>query len=148
MTRINAHIPPAKLCDQHLVAEYREILRTNALAIARARKEGRQMLKNIQQSFTLGSGHVTFFYDKLLYIHQRFNALRGEMINRGMNATIEWSLDEIFEFQWLYNDWTEDPIANQLIVERILERAKTMKKISHTSKNINYETYSKILTNI
>ena len=145
MTRINAHIPPATLCDQHLVAEYREILRTNALAIKRARKEGKSMLKNIQQSFTLGGGHVTFFYDKLLYIHLRFNALRGEMINRGMNATIEWSLNELDEFKWLYNDWPEDPTANQLIIERILERARTMKKISHSSKNIDYETYREIL---
>ena len=146
MTRINAHIPPAKLCDQHLVAEYREILRTNALAIKRARKEGRQMLKNIQQTFTLGGGHVTFFYDKLKYIHLRFDSLRSEMINRGMNATIEWRLDELSEFQWLYNDWPEDFVANQLIVTRILERARTMKKISHTSKNIDFETYFNILT--
>lgn len=146
MTRINAHIPPAKLCDQHLVAEYREILRTNALAIKRARKEGKSMLKNIQQTFTLGGGHVTFFYDKLKYIHLRFDSLRGEMINRGMNATIEWRLDEISEFQWLYNDWPEDFVANQLIVTRILERARTMKKISHTSKNIDFETYFNILT--
>lgn len=146
MTRINAHIRPIKLCDQHLVAEYREILRTNALAIKRARKEGKAMLGNIQQSFTLGSGHVTFFYDKLLYIHLRFNALRSELINRGMNATIEWQLDEIEEFKWLYNDWPEDQEADQLIVARILERARTMKKISHTSKNIDYETYREILT--
>ena len=146
MTRINAHIPPAKLCDQHLVAEYREILRTNALAIKRARKEGNSMLKNIQQTFTLGGGHFTFFYDKLKYIHLRFDSLRGEMINRGMNATIEWRLDEISEFQWLYNDWPEDFVANQLIVTRILERARTMKKISHTSKNIDFETYFNILT--
>ena len=146
MTRINAHIRPIKLCDQHLVAEYREILRTNALAIKRARKEGKSMLDNIQQSFTLGSGHVTFFYDKLLYIHLRFNALRSELINRGMNATIEWQLDEIEEFPWLYNDWPEDPEANMLIIERVLERARTMKKISHTSKNIDYETYCVILT--
>jgi|LakMenE18May11ns_1017448.scaffolds.fasta_scaffold9944739_6 deoxyribonuclease (pyrimidine dimer) len=146
MTRINAHIPPAKLCDQHLVAEYREILRTNALAIKRARKEGRQMLKNIQQTFTLGGGHVTFFYDKLKYIHLRFDSLRSEMINRGMNATIEWRLDELDEFQWLYNDWPEDFVADQLIITRILERARTMKKISHTSKNIDFETYFNILT--
>ena len=146
MTRINAHIPPAKLCDQHLVAEYREILRTNALAIKRARKEGKSMLKNIQQSFTLGGGHVTFFYDKLKYIHLRFDSLRSEMINRGMNATIEWRLDELSEFQSLYNDWPEDFVANQLIVTRILERARTMKKISHTSKNIDFETYFNILT--
>jgi deoxyribonuclease (pyrimidine dimer) len=146
MTRINAHIRPIKLCDQHLVAEYREILRTNALAIKRAKKEGKPMLGNIQQSFTLGGGHVTFFYDKLLYIHLRFNALRSELINRGMNATIEWQLDEIKEFKWLYNDWPEDQEADQLIVARILERARTMKKISHTSKNIDYETYCEILT--
>lgn len=146
MTRINAHIPPAKLCDQHLVAEYREILRTNALAIKRARKEGKEMLSNIQQSFTLGSGHVTFFYDKLLYIHLRFNSLRSELINRGMNATIEWQLDEIEEFKWLYNDWPDDPEADRLIIERVLERARTMKKISYYSKNIDYEAYCKILT--
>ena len=146
MTRINAHIRPIKLCDQHLVAEYREILRTNALAIKRARREGKAMLSNVQQSFTLGSGHVTFFYDKLLYIHLRFNALRSELINRGMNPTIEWQLDEIEEFKWLYNDWPDDPEADRLIIERVLERARTMKKISYYSKNIDYETYCEILT--
>jgi hypothetical protein len=68
------------------------------------------------------------------------------MINRGMNATIEWRLDELDEFQWLYNDWPEDFVADQLIITRILERARTMKKISHTSKNIDFETYFNILT--
>lgn len=145
MTRINAHIPPANLCDQHLVAEYREILRTNTLALKKAQKEGKSMLKNIQSTFTLGSGHVTFFYDKLKYIHLRFNSLKDEMISRGMNTTIEWKLDNIHEFNWLYNDWPPELTANQLIIERILERANSMKRISYNSNHIDYETYSKML---
>lgn len=126
MTRINATIPPAALCDQHLVAEYKEILRTNALATKKPLD-----VKRIPSSFTLGTGHVLFFYDKLKYIHHRFESLRNELLQRGYIANITYDGAKIqSEYPHLYNDWSGTDEANDLVIDRIYERALTMKKIT------------------
>jgi len=145
MTRINAHIQVKTLCDRHLIAEYREILRPNKLAINKAQKEGKSLLNNIQQTFTLGTGHVTFFYDKLKYIELRFNLLKTELINRGINANINYELPNIKEYLWLYNDWNNNAIANDLIIDRILERAKGMKVLHYNKKQISISEYKLLL---
>ena len=125
MTRINATIPPAALCDQHLVAEYREILRTTALATKNPVDSSK-----LPQTFTLGTGHVKFFYDKLKYIHIRFNQLRQELLNRGFAANIEWDDGRLNGRMELYRDWHGTNQANQIVVDRIYERAITMKRIT------------------
>lgn len=145
MTRINAHIPPANLCDQHLIAEYREILRTNALANNRADKEGKAMLQKLPKTFTLGNGHVTFFYDKLEYIRLRFNSLRNELLNRGVNAGITYDANSNTRNTWLYNDWAPESAANQMVIDRILERASTMKKITYNGNQITFTEYKNLL---
>ena len=67
MTRINAGIPPAQLTGKHLIAEHREIKRIpNAIA------KGRYNLKTAPKEFTLGTGHVSFFYTRLGYLKQRY----------------------------------------------------------------------------
>ena len=63
MTRINIGIPPANLTRQHLIAEHREIKR-----ISNQISKGRFNLKDQPKDFTLGTGHVKFFYDKLGYL--------------------------------------------------------------------------------
>ncbi len=78
MTRINV-VPPSELTRQHLIAEYREITRVFGLS-------RRATSPTIPQSYTLGKGHVTFFYDKLAYILDRYHALVDEMRSRGYNA--------------------------------------------------------------
>ena len=61
MTRINAGIPPAELTNKHLIAEHREIKRIpNCIA------KGKYKMEGIPDKFKLGTGHVKFFYNKLL----------------------------------------------------------------------------------
>ena len=82
MTRINIGVRPIELENKHLMAEHRELKR-----IPNVVRKGRYNLKNVPPQFTLGKGHVSFFYDKLgylkkqerkrLYIHIETNVLYG-----------------------------------------------------------------------
>ena len=149
MTRINATVPPKSLCDQHLNAEYREIVRTVSLARNKFIKLGsiEKLRSEIPQRFTLGSGHVSFFYDKLKYIRDRFDALRQEMIDRGMVPTMTMENESFNGVLQLYNDWPGTLEANQLIIDRIYERAKGMKRITFGGTPVTSETYYNILIN-
>jgi hypothetical protein len=142
MTRINATIPPAALCDQHLIAEYREILRVNELATRK-----KVDLSKLPSIFTLGTGHVKFFYNKLKYIHSRFDQLRQELLNREFAANIEWNDERLNGRLELYQDWLGTNEANQLVIDRIYERAVTMKRITLGSKQITSDEYKTILIN-
>ena len=70
MTRINCGIPPAELSDRHLIAEHREIKRVPNLV-----RKGRYSMKGQPVEFTLGTGHIKFFYDKLGYLLERYQQL-------------------------------------------------------------------------
>ena len=61
MTRINAGILPKDLTSKHLIAEHREIKR-----IPNCVGKGKYNMDNIPDKFKLGTGHVKFFYNKLL----------------------------------------------------------------------------------
>ena len=81
MTRINVGIPPAELINQHLIAEHREIKRIpNCIA------KGKYNMDGIPDKFKLGTGHVKFFYNKLLYLKNRYISLYNECIKRGFNV--------------------------------------------------------------
>jgi len=82
MTRINCGIPPEKLSDKHLIAEHREIKR-----IPNCVSKGRFSMKGQPSKFTLGTGHVKFFYDKLLYLKKRYELLYNECKKRNFNVT-------------------------------------------------------------
>ncbi len=73
MTRINC-VDVTLLTDQHLFIEYREITRVRSLA---------RPLKNYGE-YTLGTGHVKFFYNKSKYLHQRLIDLQAEMDKRAI----------------------------------------------------------------
>jgi deoxyribonuclease (pyrimidine dimer) len=81
MTRINVGIPPAELVSKHLIAEHREIKRIpNCVA------KGKYNMDGIPKRFKLGTGHVKFFYNKLLYLKKRYIRLYEECIKRGFNV--------------------------------------------------------------
>ena len=81
MTRINVGIPPVDLVNQHLIAEHREIKRIpNCIA------KGKYNMEGIPDKFKLGAGHVKFFYNKLLYLKNRYISLYNECIKRGFNV--------------------------------------------------------------
>ena len=61
MTRINIGVSPNELIGKHLLAEHREIKR-----IPNCIKKGRYKMIGIPDKFKLGTGHVKFFYNKLL----------------------------------------------------------------------------------
>lgn len=92
MTRVNL-VDPSTLCDQHLLAELREIKRIPNAVLA-----GRVSLSNIPKRFTVrldaeperGSGHVKFFYDKLLWLQRRYTILHNEASQRGFNVSWMW----------------------------------------------------------
>ena len=78
MTRINC-VPVEELSGPHLVAEYRELPRVFALALrASQRKDFTQ-----PPAYTLGKGHLLFFYTRLGYLVKRHAQLIEEMKRRG-----------------------------------------------------------------
>ena len=82
MTRINAGVPPSELTSKHLVAEHREIKR-----IPNVIRSGRFSMRGQPPQFTLGTGHVKFFYDKLLYLKNRYAEILKECHARGFHMT-------------------------------------------------------------
>ena len=81
MTRINVGILPKELNSKHLIAEHREIKR-----IPNCISKGKYSMDNIPNKFKLGIGHVKFFYNKLLYLKNRYILLYNECINRGFKV--------------------------------------------------------------
>lgn len=120
MTRINC-IPVNELHSKHLLAEYREMLRLKS-NIKRwlASKNPTQ----IPSSYRMGKGHVTFFYNKGLYLIKRHSELRDEMIKRGFRVNYILDLSDIP--QHLMNDWIPDETAQRINRDRIEQRLKEM----------------------
>jgi hypothetical protein len=82
VTRINCGVKPEELTREHLIAEHREIKR-----IPNCISKGKYNLKGQPKEFTLGKGHVKFFYTRLGYLKERYEALYQECIKRGYNVT-------------------------------------------------------------
>ncbi len=81
MTRINV-VAVTELCDQHLLAEHRELTRIPNDIVKR---EGQVPLSSVK-AYLLGAGHVTFFRNKLKFLKQRYDALHQECLDRGFNV--------------------------------------------------------------
>lgn len=116
MTRINCGIPPAVLTDKHLLAEHREIKRIPNMV-----KSGKAKLDDIPDTFTLGKGHVKFFYNKLEYLRQRYIQIYLECKNRGFSITnylMAWN-DLPME---LMNDYRPTNKDRDIIWERLISK--------------------------
>ena len=123
MTRINADYELKKLTDQHVMAEYREL----PMVIAALKRSLRTqpintVLKKIPNSFTLNKGHVTFFYNKLTFLSNRYERLIVELKERGYkldeNRTLDFEgIPEVF-----FRDWKANDKDNLIIEARISEK--------------------------
>ena len=118
MTRINT-VPPKALTDQHLLGEYNEIRRPINLAIKRYSKERNRIHQNIPSAYSLRTGHVTFFYNKLQYIKDRFEAIKEEMMAHGWSTNGQIDADIPDE---LLGNWQPDLNSNKILKERLVER--------------------------
>ena len=125
MTRINAGIAPFELEGKHLIAEHREIKR-----IPNVISKGKYNLAGQPAEFTLGTGHVKFFYTRLLYLKKRYEELYKECLNRGYNVSYygdAWN-DVPKE---LMNDYEPSERDRQIIQQRINDK-RTIKEGSGT----------------
>ncbi len=113
--------------DQHLFAEFREIKmvpKSLARSITARGIEG--VLQMIPEHYTLNKGHVSFFYDKRVYLAMRYITLRVELVKRGVNFDRASCLDDARVYFGLpntfANDYTPTPEALTIIRERIAQR--------------------------
>lgn len=122
MTRINC-VSVTELVDKHLLAEYRELPRVFKLS---------RDCADAPKTYTLGPGHVKFFYDKLFYCYLRQCDIVNEMIRRGFKPTL--NPIELFENYYSketmhrWNIWFPDKAALKLNTERLNQRILEMEK--------------------
>lgn len=123
MTRINC-IPVEELTDKHLLAEYRELPRV--FKLARRPRKG----EKFPEQYTMGAGHVKFFYQKLGYLQDRQNRIIKELLNRGFNLqhTSAPSVTESHIYDNLVQGWRPTKQAMEINRARIAQRLKESKK--------------------
>lgn len=130
MTRINV-VEPTELTNKYLMGELHEITRLYGLVRkAQGRKINKYNFKDkIKQpsAYTMGTGHVYFFYDKLGFITERYYALNKEAIMRNFNVNPIDKEKLISGIQqWWFGDYHPTPEAIKINRERINERLQDM----------------------
>lgn len=118
MTRINVGVNPRELSNKHLIAEHREIKR-----IPNMIKSGKAKLDGIPKEFTLGTGHVKFFYNKLGFLLDRYKLLYDECIKRGFAVTAYHNAWDDVPYN-LMGSYEASESDRQIILQRIKERTK------------------------
>lgn len=115
MVRVNI-INPRYLTDQHLIAEYLEII----MLVEYVKKHPKTSLNKIPKRYLLGPGHILFFKNKLNYLKKRHKQIKEEMIKRGFNPIRKLNFSGINKS--LIKSWKPRPKDKQIIKERIIER--------------------------
>lgn len=151
MTRINSAMPPAKLTDQHLLAELRELPRI--FTLVKKRIDQRKKFNDIPEEFTLNTGHVKFFYNKLDFLHNRHMMLRAEYSKRFLkNYPIKVSeyikgYEEKITRLYLYQEYRSTEKERLLLEERISKRILESKQIpKYYGEDISKDKAIEILT--
>lgn len=126
MTRINL-VPVEELTDQHLFAEFREIKMVPQSLKRSLNARGHDaVLKSIPENFTLNKNHVTFFYDKGLYLIKRYDQLKEELQKRNYKIDYDAPMDREFIYlnagKSFIKDYKPTLEALELVRERIAQR--------------------------
>jgi len=125
--RINV-IPVSLLLDQHLRAEFREIIMSiHFYKKSLASPKGIDKTK-ISSKYTLNQGHAYMWYNKFGYIKKRYFELLDEMKLRGFKTDeIESKFiplfDEVIPLE-IQNDYTPTQEDIQINLDRIKEKIK------------------------
>ena len=119
MARVNVGLDPKLLSDQHLVAESVEI----TMITGSLRKDGYVIKGKVPDKFPMGTGHINFFKNKLVYLKRRLDDVNNEMIRRGFNPGTKIDLDE-FPVE-LQGDWTPTMEDSIILRERVADRLLT-----------------------
>jgi hypothetical protein len=118
VTRINV-VPVSELCDQHLLAEFRELTRIPNCVLSGKLKTN---YKDMPADYVLGPGHVKFFVNKLGWLEQRYDELYRECVARGFNVTKIFPSDELRNSKISINGWAVSDNAVRINRERIKVR--------------------------
>lgn len=125
MTRVNL-VDVTLLADQHLMAEWREI--TRVPAVLRKSIEARSVkgaFGVIPSEFCLNRGHVTFFYDKMQFLCERYRLITSELVNRGFNLshTSDYA-DLLVDIPPVFckRKWSPGNVDVAVSAERIIEK--------------------------
>lgn len=117
MVRINL-INPKYLADQHLIAEYNEIL----MLLGYVKKHSKVNYSKTPTRYKLGKGHILFFKDKIGYLKKRFEIIKKEMFKRGFIGKIDINT-KLFDKK-LVKDWRPDSIDKNIIKVRLIQKIK------------------------
>jgi deoxyribonuclease (pyrimidine dimer) len=127
MTRINL-VKVEDLADQHLFAEWREIkMIVPAAKRSVYAKPISKILEKICPVYTLNAGHVTFFYNKLPFLKERFDELTDELHQRGFNISpFNFETDDYIFISGKFKqyNWRPTKRDKQVNIERISQRLK------------------------
>ena len=128
MTRINVGIGPEEMENDILLAEHREIKR-----IPNCIKNGRFNLNGIQERFTLGDGHVKFFYRKLNYLKERYKKIHQVCLDRELNVQ---DFSDSFEGidEYFMGNYIETERDRELLLKRFAERGHILRKVDNEKK--------------
>lgn len=126
MTRINV-VEPSELTNKHLMGELHEITRVYGLVRkAQDRKINKYNFKDkIKQpsAYTMGTGHVYFFYDKLGFITDRYYALNQEAVKRNFKVNPIDKQQLVSDIQqWWFGEYQPTQEAVEINRKRIKER--------------------------
>jgi len=146
MTRINSAISPKFLTDQHLLAELRELPRI--FTAVKNRVLLNKDFNDIPKNFTLGTGHVKFFYNKCQFLSNRHHSLRLEYFNR-FKKHYDFDYQRISTIpDELFCDYESTNAEKQFLIDRISTRIMASKQIPrYYGDVISKETAIKMLTN-
>ena len=113
MTRINVGIDPSELPTKLLLAEHRELKRIPNMV-----RENRVNLSGIPARFTLGTGHVKFFYNKLGYLKDRYHKIYNECLAR--ECKVQYYGDSFVGIDSnLMSEYAESTYDRNMLIERI-----------------------------
>ena len=100
MTRVNL-VQPQDLADQHAFAEWRELKMVPVKVRAMLKKTDQlhrvKLTALSVKNYTMGEGHVKFFYDKLMYLKWRYDVLDKELRARGFKIEVHDSESIFFK---------------------------------------------------
>lgn len=124
MTRINV-IPVEELTQKELGGEWKEFPRLFTLVKNRVIKgDTPETIKGVPPVYTLGTGHVKFFYAKISWAVTRYEELCGEMLKRGYEPNLVMfndildDVDSSIPEAW-WGDYEPTPEAIQMNLDRM-----------------------------
>ena len=127
MTRINL-VEPHQLTDKHLMAEYHELPRIFT-AVLKLQAQGKTPADvDIPENYVLGTGHMKFFYNKISWLHRRYEKLRNELSSRGFKTdyelffSIRYNCEDNIGVSW-WSDYQPAPEDIYLNMIRLCKRS-------------------------